>query len=459
MSDLRVPNRLKEYRLAQRPRPWTQERLIHELQRVGAHLGVDVASRTSLKVQVSRWENGENIGEKYRALFRFIYKATDMELGFCDTSTRETLVPQLAPVAFLGNWTEAFDQAAKEWKSDMERRGFLRGSAYGAAASTTPALQWLLGAPEAVAQDGGSFLVGAPHVETIREMTRTFRRLDNRFGGGHARETLMRFLTDEIVPLVRNGRYDQATGASLMGASAECLQLAGWMSYDAGLQGLGQRYMTQALRLAMACDDQGLGGEILAGLSHQASYMEDGATAVDLARAAGQTARQRGMDALVAEAAVMEAHGYAKTGNEAACARALSAAETALDKADRSADPAWIGYFDEAYLSAKFGHCFKDLRQPGTAERFARRSLDMDNSYVRGRAFNLALLATAHAQAGDVEEACAVGTQAVELVNGLQSVRANEYIRTLRTELAPHESASAVAAFDEVASGILAKAS
>jgi hypothetical protein len=206
--------------------------------------------------------------------------------------------------------------------------------------------------------------------------------------------------------------------------------------------------MTQALRLALASDDAALGGEILAGLSHQASYLHDSPTAIDLARAAAKTARRNGLDALLAEAAVMEAHGHAGGGDEAACARSLAIAETALDRADRTADPDWIGYFDEAYLSAKFGHCFKELRQPATAAKFAERSLDMDGSYVRGRSFNLLLLATAHAQAGEVEAACSVGDEAVGLLQGLHSARANDYLRALQQELAPYGSSPVVQVFN-----------
>ncbi len=161
------------------------------------------------------------------------------------------------------------------------------------------------------------------------------------------------------------------------------------------------------------------------------------ATAVDLARAAASTAARSGLQALLAEAHVMEAHGYACLQLGPACARSLSAAETALDRADRSEDPTWIGYLDEAYLSAKFGHCFKELREPASARRFAERSLDMDSSYVRGRAFNLALLATAHAQAGDVDAACAVGHDAISLAGDLNSQRANEYMQGLLKELEP----------------------
>ncbi|WP_442791570.1 hypothetical protein [Micromonospora sp. NBC_01813] len=40
---------------------------------------------------------------------------------------------------------------------------------------------------------------------------------------------------------------------------------------------------------------------------------------------------------------------------------ALDRAERAFDRADNTSNPQWIGYFDEANLSAKFGHCFAAL--------------------------------------------------------------------------------------------------
>jgi hypothetical protein len=452
-----APTRLAAMRLAQSPNPWTQERLVHELMRAAQHTGAPVRSRASLKVQVSRWENGHVVPDaKNRVLLRLVFRTTDEELGFSDYPRGGTM--EIEPVPFQADWITSFDQAASQWSLDMQRRQFLKGSAYAAAASTGPALQWFLGRPETIVRENGTVLVGRPHIESIRAMTKTFRSLDNRFGGGHARDSVIRYLATEVAPLIRDGRFSSTIGPQLLSAAAETTQLAGWMTYDAGMHALGQRYMAQALRLALAADDASLGGEILAGLSHQASYLHDAPTAIDLARAAGKTARERGLEALEAEAAVMEAHGYACAKDERACAQALSVAETALDRADRSADPHWIGYFDEAYLSAKFGHCFKELRQAETAERFARRSLDMDNSYVRGRAFNLVLLATAHAQAGDVEQACCVGDEAVSLVQELQSVRANEYVRSLQRELEGYRSAPAVEVFNRSVSQALPQA-
>ena len=54
---------------------------------------------------------------------------------------------------------------------------------------------------------------------------------------------------EDVVELI-DGRYDVATGRRLLSAVAETTQLAGWATYDAGMHGLAQRYLIQALRLA-----------------------------------------------------------------------------------------------------------------------------------------------------------------------------------------------------------------
>jgi len=203
-------------------------------------------------------------------------------------------------------------------------------------------------------------------------------------------------------------------GTALFSAAAELTQQVGWMTYDSALHGLAQRYFIQALRLAQAGGDDALGAEILAGMSHQAVYLGHGATGVDLARTARVAAVKAGVPALVAEAHVMAAHAHAAPARSAPARSALTAAEKTLDLADRGNDPQWIGYFDEAYLAAKFGHSFAALGQGEQAGRFAQRSLDMDGRYVRGKVFNLALLAGSYLSRPrpEPEWACAIGSQA-----------------------------------------------
>jgi hypothetical protein len=69
--------------------------------------------------------------------------------------------------------------------------------------------------------------------------------------------------------------------------------------------------------------------------------------------------------------------------------------------------------------------------------------------YARGRQFNLSLLAVAHVQAGDPEQASVIGMQAVEAAEGLHSARARDYLRDLAKRLAPHAGLPAVRAFND----------
>jgi transcriptional regulator with XRE-family HTH domain len=419
---------------------WTQGRLLHEMVTVANALGEPIQESASLKVSISKWENGNRqVGRRYRRLFRAVYRMTDAELGFAAGAARPG-----ASVVFAESIPAGVDAAAALWEADDARPST---SPFDGRAYATPALRWLLGSPERPGHPQGR-PIGTPHIAAVRQMTAAMRAIDNEFGGGYARASVVRYLHHEVTPLLRDGRYDARLGADLFSAAAEMTQLAGWMTYDSGYHGLAQEYLVHALRLAMAAGDRSLGAEILAAMSHQSTYLRQPAQGVDLARAAAHTATRAGVSALVAEAYLLEAHAHATAGSARACTVMLGRAEHTLDRADRSADPAFLGYFGPAYLSAKFGHCFHELGRPRQAERFARASLDMDESYVRGKAFNLALLAAAHAGQGDVEQACTVGADVLDLAVELRSARAVGYINGLRRQLRPYGSAPAVAEFE-----------
>jgi hypothetical protein len=79
----------------------------------------------------------------------------------------------------------------------------------------------------------------------------------------------------------------------------------------------------------------------------------------------------------------------------------------------------------------------------------------MDHRYVRGRAFNLSLLATAHAAAGEHEQASLVGRKALDLTIRLNSARSVRYVRDLTRMLRPHAALPAVRDFTEEVSARL----
>jgi hypothetical protein len=346
--------------------------------------------------------------------------------------------PDFAEMQFATDWQQGMEAAVDLWRGDMRRRSTLRQVGFSAVAFVPPAMRWLMSPLDERPTGRGERSVGAPDVEMVRRITSTYRALDNQYGGGRVRGSIIRFLDGDVTELI-HGRYDAETGRALLSAVAETTQLAAWASYDAGLHGLAQRYLVQALRFSAGAGDRALGAEILAAMSHQAAYKRASAEAVDLARAAGRAAAEAGVTAIQAESAVLEAQGHAVGGDEPACALALDRAEKLFDKADRAGDPQWISYFDEAYLAAKFGHCFAALERGDIARRFASRSLEMDGTrYVRGRQFNLALLALTYVQTNEPEEASRVGLQALEAAEGLESARARDYLTELADRLGRH---------------------
>ena len=72
----------------------------------------------------------------------------------------------------------------------------------------------------------------------------------------------------------------------------------------------------------------------------------------------------------------------------------------------------------------------------------------MDGRFVRGKAFNLSLLATALAEQDDIEQACAVGQRALGVTAGLRSARSVRYIKDLQSALRRRADAPAVQTFN-----------
>lgn len=350
-------------------------------------------------------------------------------------------------------WTDSISTAATLYRSDAERRRALVGAAFSPGAYPATAARWLtLPGSDAPAHRGRA-RVGRPEIAAIRQMSGAFRDLDNRVGGGRIRSTVVQYLDSSVAPLLR-GTYTEEVGRDLFAAAAEMTRMVGWMAYDSEAHGIAQRYLVQALRMAHTARDAALCAEILAAMGHQAVYVGRGGVAVDLARAAQTAAGRSGHPALLAECHLIEAHGHAARGDGRATSGALRAGERAFDAEDPET-PEWLAYFDGAYLSAKIAHCFRALGSDAQTARYAEQSLRMADGYVRGKAFNLLLLASAHAPA-EPDRAADVGGRALDLVEGLESRRAVSYLRDLRRRLRPHADVPEVAVFEERAAALTA---
>ncbi|MFF2732865.1 regulator [Streptomyces sp. NPDC058008] len=295
--------------------------------------------------------------------------------------------------------------------------------------------------------------VGSGDVAALRSVGELFRALDNTYGGGHARQALVRYLEHEAEPMLR-GSYGEAIGRRLFSAAADLTRLAGWTSYDIAAHGLAQRYFVQALRLAQAAGDRAYGAFVLITMSRQAVYLGHGREAVQLARVAQQGIGSAAPPVVLALLHAVEARGHGVLAETRACVAALVRAERALGISRPGDDvPHWARYFDEAQLADEFGHCHRDLRQYRAAAQHAERSLQLRApAYARSRLFCRVVLASARLGLGELDQACLLGAEAAQQAAEMRSVRATEYVRDFERRLEPYRDAVAVRGYrDRVA--------
>ncbi|MEU9758566.1 regulator [Streptomyces sp. NPDC047987] len=292
--------------------------------------------------------------------------------------------------------------------------------------------------------------VGGGDVAALRSVGELFRTLDHTYGGGHARQALVRYLEHETEPMLR-GTYGEATGRRLFSAAADLTRLAGWTSYDIAAHGLAQRYFVQALRLAQAAGDRAYGSYVLITMSRQAVYLGHGREAVQLARVAQQGIGSSAPPVVQSLLHAVEARGHGVLGDARSCTASLARAERALETA-RPGDevPHWARYFDEAQLADEFGHCHRDLQQYRAAAQYAERSLELRAPvYARSRLFSRVVLACARLGLGELDQACRLGAEAARQATEMRSARATEYVRDFERRLEPYGDAAAVRGYRE----------
>ncbi|MFI9105858.1 regulator [Streptomyces fildesensis] len=475
--------------------------LARRVDQLGIEHGLDLRYD---KTSVTRWLRGQQPRGTTPALIAEVFtrrlgrrlSAQDLGLDAC--------APVYAGLEFAAGPEEAIDIISGLWRKDTGSQAELRKIAFTPAGLVVPSRDWLIGrADEHVAHGAGSGAgggagsgagsgagagSGGPDAErtgraripaqtrgghgparaavsrqrvtmgdiaALRSVGDLFRSLDNTYGGGHARQALVRYLEHEAEPMLR-GTYGEALGRRLFGAVADLTRLAGWTSYDIGAHGLAQRYFVQALRLAQASGDRVYGGYVLVTMSRQAVYLGHGREAVQLARVAQQGVGTSAPAVVQALLHAAEARGHGLLGEMRACSAALARAERSLEAA-RTGDevPYWARFFDEAQLADEFGHCHRDLQQYRAAAQYAERSLQLRGpAYARSRVFCRTVLASARLGLGEVDLACALGGEAMQQATEMRSTRAVEYVRDFGRRLEPFRETVAARGFYERAAAL-----
>ncbi|MFF0275308.1 regulator [Streptomyces sp. NPDC094447] len=505
----RIPNRQLAALIAEAG--FSHAGLARRVDQLGLEHGLDLRYD---KTSVTRWLRGQQPRGTTPALIAEVFtrrlgrrlSAQDLGLDAC--------APVYAGLEFAATPEEAVDIVSGLWRKDSGSHAELRKIAFTPAGLVVPSRDWLIGraddrvargdAPQGprtasspvtaaaaaataearlahdpraahdtrLAHDprvpaqgrfsvprqrgtdrGPGQRVSSGDVAALRSVGELFRTLDHAYGGGHARQALVRYLEHEAEPMLR-GTYGESVGRRLFAAAADLTRLAGWTSYDIAAHGLAQRYFVQALRLAQAAGDRAYGSYVLLTMSCQAVYLGHGREAVQLARVAQQGVGPAAPPVVQAMLHAVEARGHAVLGEARVCSASLVRAERALEAA-RPGDevPYWARTFDEAQLADELGHCHRDLQQYRPAAQHAERALQLRApGFARSRLFCRVVLATSRLALGELDQACALGAEAAQQASEMRSARAVEYVRDFERRLEPYRDAAAARTYrDRVA--------
>ncbi|WP_171115549.1 MULTISPECIES: regulator [unclassified Streptomyces] len=438
--------------------------LARRVDQLGLEHGLDLRYD---KTSVTRWLRGQQPRGTTPALIAEVFtrrlgrRLTAQDLGL------DACAPVYAGLEFAAGPEEAVDIVSGLWRKDSGSHAELRKIAFTPAGLVVPSRDWLIGrADEKVAwgesparvpaqgrpvvpqqrgraERGPGHRVTSGDIAALRSVAELFCTLDNAYGGGHARQALVRYLEHELEPMLR-GTYGEQTGRRLFAAAADLTRLAGWTSYDIAAHGLAQRYFVQALRLSQAAADRAYGAYVLVTMSRQAVYLSHGREAVQLARVAQQGMGGSAPPVVQALLHAAEARGHGVLGEVRACTASLVRAERALEAARPGDDvPYWARFFDEAQLADEFGHCHRDLQQFRAAAQHAERSLRLrPPGFARSRLFCRVVLATARLGLGELDQACQLAAEAAGQAAEMRSVRAVEYVKDFERRLEPYKDAA-----------------
>ncbi|MEU6282460.1 hypothetical protein [Streptomyces sp. NPDC047028] len=431
---------------------WSKGELARQVNRRARQLGANHISTDTSRVR--RWLDGENprepipkiLSELFSERFGCVVSVEDLGLRAARQSPSASGVdlPWTAPqaVALLGEFS----------RSDLmlARRGFL-GTSLALSAGPSliePMQRWLVpgpsspapAEPEPLVESSRPHRLSKPELELLESTTVMFRQWDAQCGGGLRRKAVVGQL-HEVTDLLQEPQ-PEATNRKLFKVAAELAELAGWMSYDVGLQPTAQKYFVLALHAAKEAGDKPLGSYVLSSMSRQMIHLGRPDDALELIHLAQYGSRDCAGPRTQSMLYAMEARAYANMGQPGRCKRAVRMAEDTFAEADEwdEPDPDWIRFFSEAELFAENSHSYRDLayvagRSPAyasLAQPLMERAVDLfakDHEHQRSYALNLIGMATVHLLRDQPEHSTEYASRAMRVARKVRSERVNTRIR------------------------------
>ncbi|MER6260286.1 hypothetical protein ACFV2Z_35230 [Streptomyces sp. NPDC059688] len=447
---------------------WSKGELARQVNRRARQLGANHISTDTSRVR--RWLDGENprepipriLSELFSERFGCVVSIEDLGLR----AARQSPSASGVDLPWTGPQTVALLSEFSRSDLMLARRGFL-GTSLALSAGPSliePMQRWLVPTPGSAAPPEPESGLDArrpgrlsrPELDLLESTTRMFRQWDAQCGGGLRRKAVVGQL-HEVTDLLQEPQ-PEATTRKLFKVAAELAELAGWMSYDVGLQPTAQKYFVLALHAAKEAGDKPLGSYVLSSMSRQMIHLGRPDDALELIHLAQYGSRDCASPRTQSMLYAMEARAYANMGQPGKTKRAVRMAEDTFAEADEwdEPDPDWIRFFSEAELYGENSHSFRDLayvagRSPtyaSLAEPLMQRAVDLfakDSEHQRSYALNLIGMATVHLLQREPERSTDYASRAMAIAKKVRSERVNTRIRkTVDTAVRDHGDLTAV---------------
>ncbi|KOG53430.1 transcriptional regulator [Streptomyces griseoflavus] len=326
------------------------------------------------------------------------------------------------------------ERATALWRSDEQQRPHvLSAPALTGTSAVIPVWEWENPPEDADVSRDGLTRVSMADIEMLRAARTHYEQMYRKAGGIATRTRVVGFLNTEAAPLLR-GSYTDATGRQLHRATGGLVAVAGICAYDSDALGLAQRYFHQALRLAKASGDRGLGAYIIALLVNQSLFVREYRQAVAFAEAALRTAGPQITPALAADLYAMQAKAYARLGDGASALSCIRRAEAAAERIRPGQEPDETDYVQPGLVNVQVAEALLSLGDLRAAREHADAAVDTP-THDRGRVHRLAMLTHIELRQGDADQAVANAAQMTEQARGMESQRLRDRLRAVREHL------------------------
>ncbi|MGP3927516.1 transcriptional regulator [Streptomyces sp. 8N616] len=326
------------------------------------------------------------------------------------------------------------ERATALWRSDEQQRPHIVAApALTGTPAVIPVWEWENPPEDSDVSRDGQTRVSMADIEMLRAARAHYEQMYRKAGGIATRARIVRFLNSETAPLLR-GSYPDATGRQLHRATGGLVAVAGICAYDSDAHGLAQRYFHQALRLAKASGDRGLGAYVIALLVNQSLFMREYRQAVAFAEAALRAAGPHITPALAADLYAMQAKAYARLGDGTSALSCIRRAEAAAERIRRGQEPAETGYVQPGLVNVQVAEALLSLGDLGAAREHAAAAVGSP-AHDRGRVHRLAMLTHVELRQGDADRAVATAVEMTETARGMESQRLRDRLRAVREHL------------------------